>query len=47
MEHHFPNSAWLRLRRHTFDRLHAFRTERMLAGWEEAIEALLGAGGAR
>jgi hypothetical protein len=47
MEHHFPNSAWLRLGRPTFDRLHAFRAEHQLLGWEEAIEALLGAVEAR
>jgi hypothetical protein len=45
MEQHFPKSAWLRLRRDTFDRLHAFRARRVLPGWEEAIEELLRAGG--
>jgi hypothetical protein len=46
MEEHFPNSAWIRLRRDTFDRLHAFRARRVLPGWEETIEELLRAGGA-
>lgn len=41
MEHYFPNSAWLRLRRDTFDRLYAFKAARSLASWEDALEALL------
>jgi hypothetical protein len=45
MEQHFPNSAWVRLRRDTFDRLHTFRARRVLPGWEEAIEELLRTGG--
>lgn len=45
MEHHFPRSAWLRLRRETFDRLDGYRTRRVLTGWDEAIEELLLAAG--
>jgi hypothetical protein len=45
MERHFPQSAWLRLRRDTFDRLHTFRARRVLPGWEEAIDELLRTGG--
>ncbi len=41
MDRYFPGSAWLRLRRETFDALHQFRGRRALPTWEEAIEALL------
>jgi hypothetical protein len=42
MERHFPNSAWLRVRRDVFDRLHAYRARNSLLTWEAAIEELLG-----
>ncbi len=41
MERYFPNSAWLRLQKDTFDRLHAYRTARAITSWEAAIDALL------
>lgn len=41
MEHHFPNSAWVSLRRDVFDRLYSFKRERGLATWEETIDQLL------
>ena len=41
MEHYFPGSSWLRLRMETFDRLYAYKAQRALASWDEAIEALL------
>ncbi|MDQ3858142.1 MAG: DUF6084 family protein [Actinomycetota bacterium] len=43
MEHYFPGTAWLRVRTETFDRLYAYKAERALASWEDAIEALLAA----
>ena len=43
MEHYFPGTAWLRLRTDTFDRLYAYKAERGLASWEDAVEALLAA----
>ncbi len=43
MDHYFPGTAWLRLRTDTFDRLYAYKAERGLASWEDAIEALLAA----
>ena len=43
MEHYFPGTAWLRLRTDTFDRLYAYKAQRALASWEDAIEALLAA----
>ncbi|HEY4131270.1 MAG TPA: DUF6084 family protein [Gemmatimonadaceae bacterium] len=41
IDQYFPNAAWLRLRRETFDRLYAFKAKRGVATWDEAIEALL------
>jgi hypothetical protein len=37
----FPNTAWLRLPRETFDRLASYRARRALPSWEAALEALL------
>jgi hypothetical protein len=41
MDHYYPNSAWLRLRRDAFDRLHEYKRRQGLATWEEAIDSLL------
>jgi hypothetical protein len=41
MDHYFPGSAWIRLRRESFDALHHFKGRRALATWDDAIEALL------
>lgn len=41
MNHYFPNSAWLRLRKDVFDRLYAYRVARGLPTWEGALEELL------
>lgn len=41
MDHYYPNSAWLALRRDVFDRLHEFKRQRGLATWEQALERLL------
>jgi hypothetical protein len=41
MDRHFPDSAWLRLRRESFDRLHAYKTRGGHLSWEDAVEALL------
>lgn len=41
MEQHYSNSAWLCLRRDAFDRLDAYKRERGLPTWEQAIESLL------
>ena len=44
MQHYFPDTAWLRLRTETFERLHAYRSRKALTSWEEAIDSLLGQG---
>lgn len=41
MDLYYPNSAWLRLRQDTFDRLHEYKRRQGMATWEEAIESLL------
>lgn len=45
IDRYFPDSAWLRLRRETFDALHRFKSRRALPSWEQAIDALLRATG--
>jgi hypothetical protein len=41
MDRHFAGTAWLRLRRESFDRLAAFKARNALPTWELAIDALL------
>jgi hypothetical protein len=41
MDHYFPDSAWLRTNRETFERLVAFRASRALTSWEAVFDALL------
>jgi hypothetical protein len=41
MAQYFPNSAWLRVRRDTFDRLYAYKVCTGLPTWEAALEQLL------
>ncbi len=42
MDRHFPDSAWLRLGRHTFDRLRAYKAEHGCPTLEDALERLMG-----
>lgn len=41
MDRYFPGSAWLRLDRDRFDRLHAYRRSHGLLTWEDTVDALL------
>ncbi|MFG2073912.1 DUF6084 family protein [Nonomuraea maritima] len=41
MDRYFPDTAWIRLERDTFDRLHAHRTRHSLLGWDDAVRSLL------
>ncbi len=41
MDHYYPDSAWLRLRRDTFERLNAYKTRNGIASCEDAIERLI------
>jgi hypothetical protein len=38
---HYPNMAWLRLRRDVFDRLYDFKVQQGLATFDEAIERMI------
>ena len=41
MEHYFPNSAWIRLRKDAFDELYDYKVRKGFPTWEAAIESLL------
>jgi hypothetical protein len=41
MEHYYPNSNWLCLRRDVFDRLYQYKRRLGLPTWEQALERLL------
>jgi hypothetical protein len=40
---HYPNSAWLRLRRDAFERLYQYKMRHGIPTWEEALNQLLSA----
>lgn len=41
MDYHYPNGAWLRLRRDVFERLQQYKSDRGIPSWEAAVESLL------
>jgi Family of unknown function (DUF6084) len=41
IDRYFPDSAWLRLRRDSFDRLTAYKSRHTLMSWEETLDKLL------
>jgi hypothetical protein len=41
IDHYFPNTAWLRIRKDTFDRLYEYRSRHALLTWERTLESLL------
>ncbi len=41
MDHFYPNTAWLCLRRDVFDRIHELKMQRGIPTWEQALEFLL------
>jgi len=41
MEHYYPNSAWLNLRRDVFEKLQNYKIHRGLPTFEQALESLL------
>ena len=43
MHAYYPNSAWLSLRRDTFEKLYQFKVREGIPTWEEAIEKILNA----
>jgi hypothetical protein len=42
MDHHFPDSAWLRLDRESHGRLVAYKSRRGLATWGDVLDDLIG-----
>ena len=43
MEAHYPNTAWICLRREVFEKLDEFRASHGLSSWEQALEQVLDA----
>ncbi|MET9631996.1 DUF6084 family protein [Lentzea sp. NPDC006480] len=43
VDHHFPGSAWLRVRRDTMDALQRFKSDHAFATWDDAMTAMLAA----
>ena len=41
MEHYYPNTAWLCLRRDVFERLARYKSEQGIPTWEQALESIL------
>jgi hypothetical protein len=41
MDRYFPNAAWLRLHRDTFDAVQRFKAKRALPTWDDALTMLL------
>ena len=41
MDHYYPNSAWIRLRRDAFDQLYDYKVRKGLPTWEATVESLL------
>jgi len=41
MDSHYPNSAWLSLRKDTFEKLYQFKVREGIPTWEEVFDRLL------
>lgn len=41
IDHYYPNSAWLYLRRDVFDRLYQYKVRHGIPSWEQVIERVL------
>ncbi len=41
MDHYYPNTAWLCLRRDVFERLSRYKMEHAIPTWEQAVETLI------
>lgn len=41
MDAHYPNSAWLRVRRDVFERLYDYKVRHGFTSWEQALESML------
>jgi hypothetical protein len=47
MDHYYPNTALLSLRREVFDRLYEFKVQTGIATWEQVLERILDLAGAK
>jgi hypothetical protein len=45
MEHHYPESAWVAMRRDVFDQLYEFKRREGLSSWDEVLQRLLARNG--
>jgi hypothetical protein len=41
IDHYYPNTAWLNLRRDVFDRLYQYKVRNGITSWEQVIERIL------
>jgi hypothetical protein len=41
IDHYYPNTAWLNLRRDVFDRLYQYKVRNGITSWEQVIERVL------
>jgi hypothetical protein len=41
MDVHFPGTAWIRVRRETFEALQRYKSHRALPTWDDALDALI------
>ncbi len=42
MDHHFPDTAWLRLPKRSFDKLCAYKARNSFMSWEQTVDELIG-----
>jgi hypothetical protein len=45
MEHHYPDSAWIAMRRDVFNELYEFKRREGLSSWDQVLERLLARNG--
>jgi hypothetical protein len=45
MQHHYPDSAWIAMRRDVFDQLYEFKRREGLSSWDQVFERLLAPNG--
>ena len=41
MDHYYPNSAWLNIRKDVFEKLQDYKVRNVIPNWEQAFESLL------
>jgi hypothetical protein len=43
IDHYYPETAWLCVRRDVFDRLRSYKARHGIPTWEQTLERMLGA----